>query len=90
MPARTDPARQTEYYQQVVERVGAVPGVTSVGAVSQLPLAGGNSSRSYNILGSSQSYESDLRVSTPEYFRTMGIPLLQGRSFNGRYTAASP
>ncbi len=41
LPARTDPARQASFYQQVVERVGAVPGVTSVGAVSQLPLAGG-------------------------------------------------
>ena len=90
LAARTDPARQTSFYQQVIERLGALPGVTSVGAVSQLPLAGGNSSRSYNVLGSTQGYESDLRVSTPEYFRTMGIPLLQGRNFDRHDTAASP
>ena len=54
----------------------------AVGAVSQLPLAGGNSSRSFSVLGDQQSYEADLRASTPDYFPTMGISLLQGRNFS--------
>jgi putative ABC transport system permease protein len=81
LPSTTDDARQTTFYQQVIERVRALPGVQSVGAVSRLPLSGGNSSRSFNARGSSRSYAADIRVSTPDYFKAMGIPLLQGRAF---------
>jgi len=82
LPPSTDPARQLAFYQQALERLQALPGVQSVGAVSRLPLAGGNSSRSFNVPGGEKGYEADIRVSTPEYLRTMGIPLLKGRSFN--------
>lgn len=82
LPPSTDPARQLAFYQQVLERLQALPGVQSVGAVSRLPLAGGNSSRSFNVPGGEKGYDADIRVSTPAYFRTMGIPLLKGRSFN--------
>ena len=81
--------RQTSFYQEVVERLKSVPGVESVGAVSRLPLAGGNSSRGFNIPGSSQSYNADIRVSTPDYFRTMAIPLMKGRNFSAHDTATS-
>ncbi len=81
LPSSAEAPRQTAFYQEVVERLRAVPGVKEVGAVSRLPLAGGNSTRSFNVPGSSQSYEADIRVSTPDYFQTMGIPLLRGRNF---------
>ncbi len=71
-------ARQASFYQQAVDRLGSVPGVQSAGAVSRLPLAGGNSSRSYGILGSTQSYEADIRVSTPEYFSHDWHPVVTG------------
>jgi putative ABC transport system permease protein len=90
LPSSADPVRQASFYQQVVDRLGALSGVESTGAVSRLPLAGGNSSRSYTIAGSTQNYEADIRVSTPDYFRTMGIPLLQGRDFNRHDTGSSP
>ncbi|HEY2800397.1 MAG TPA: ABC transporter permease [Chthoniobacterales bacterium] len=84
-PSRSaDAAQQTNFYRGVVERIAAVPGVKSVGAVSRLPLAGGNSSRSFNLPGDKQDYEADIRVSTPDYFPTMGVPLLQGRNFSER------
>ena len=74
----------------MIERLRhSVPGVQSVGAVSRLPLAGGNSSRTFNIPGSSQSYSADIRVSTPDYFQTMGIPLLKGRNFIAHDSSAS-
>jgi putative ABC transport system permease protein len=81
LPAAAEPARQSAFYQQVVERLGALPGVQAAGAVSRLPLAGGNSSRSFDVAGSSQPRNADIRVCTPDYFRTMGIPLLKGRNF---------
>ncbi|MDQ2918924.1 MAG: ABC transporter permease [Verrucomicrobiota bacterium] len=60
-----------------------------VGAVSRLPFSGGNSGRSFNRPGSDKSYDADIRVSTPEYFRTMNIPLLRGRVFNEQDTKDS-
>ena len=88
LPASAEPAQQDIFYQQVVERLRALPGVRTAGAVSRLPLAGGNSSRSFTIPGSNRmDYVADIRVSTPEYFHAMGMPLLQGRSFTDHDTA---
>jgi putative ABC transport system permease protein len=89
LPISATAEQQTSFYQEVVEQLRAVPGVESVGAVSRLPLAGGNSSRSFNTSGSSQAYNADLRVSTPDYFRTMKIPLLKGRNFSAHDRADS-
>ena len=82
LPSSTDPAHQLAFYQQVLQRLQALPGVQAVGAVSRLPLAGGNSSRSFSTGGSERDHNADIRVSTPDYFRTMGIPLLKGRTFS--------
>ena len=82
LPSSTNPVRQLAFYQQVVQRLQALPGVQAVGAVSRLPLAGGNSSRSFGVPGSETAYDADIRVSTPDYFRAMSIPLLKGRGFN--------
>jgi len=80
LPTSSTPSQQDDFYRQVVERLQVLPGVQSAGAVSRLPLAGGNSSRSFELPGGSKSYEADIRVSTPTYFQTMGIPLLKGRT----------
>jgi putative ABC transport system permease protein len=80
-PSFTDEARQTIFYQQILARVQSVPGVERAAAVSRLPLSGGNSTRTFNLPGSDTIYNSDIRVGTPDYLRTMGIPLLQGRNF---------
>jgi putative ABC transport system permease protein len=82
LPSSTDTVRQLAFYQQVVQRLQALPGVEAVGAVSRLPLAGGNSSRSFYVPGIEKSYDADIRVSTPDYFRAMRIPVLKGRTFS--------
>ena len=89
LPASAEPVRQRAFYEQAVERIRAVPGVERVGAVSRLPLAGGNSGRSFSVPGRSQSYNADIRVCTPDYFQTMGIPLLKGRNFSAHDRAGS-
>ncbi len=89
LPPATDDAHNLAFYQQVVERVQAVPGVMRVGAVSRLPFSGGNSGRSFNLPGSDKNYDADIRVSTPDYFRTMNIPLLRGRVFTEQDTKDS-
>jgi predicted permease len=82
LPSSADSVHQLAFYQQVLEHLQTLPGVKAVGAVSRLPLAGGNSSRSFSVPGNANTYSADIRVSTPDYFRTMGIPLLKGRSFS--------
>jgi putative ABC transport system permease protein len=82
LPSSADRVRQLAFYQQVVQRLQGLPGVQAVGAVSRLPLSGGNSSRSFYVPGIEKSFDADIRVSTPDYFRTMRIPLLRGRNFS--------
>ena len=82
LPTSSTTSQQDDFYHQVVERLQALPGVQSAGAVSRVPLSGGNSDRSFELPGSDKSYNADIRVSTPLYFHTMGIPLLKGRSLS--------
>ena len=89
LPISAAPARQSAFYEQVVERLRSMPGVQEAGAVSRLPLAGGNSSRSFGVPGGSQAYSADVRVCTPDYFHTMGIPLLKGRNFSAHDESSS-
>ncbi len=55
LPSSTDPTHQLAFYQQVVQKLQVLPGVQAVGAVSRLPLAGGNSSRSFKLLAAKRT-----------------------------------
>jgi putative ABC transport system permease protein len=82
---RYPPPRQIAFYRDVVERIGALPGVTSVGAVDNLPL-GGSDVHSFGIVGRSawdpgDEPSGEFGVVTPQYFNTIGIPLTNGRYF---------
>ncbi len=88
-PEKRDQAR---FFQQALQRVQAAPGVESAAAISRLPLTSGNSSRSFNIEGRSGNNaetgsSADYRVISPDYFRTMSIPVLKGRAFTERDNA---
>ena len=80
--AKADEAQQFQFYQQVVQQVATVPGVQHVAAISRLPFSGGNSSRTFNRPGSTKIDQADIRIATSDYFQTMGMPLVRGRSFN--------
>ncbi len=74
------------FFRELTERVKALHGVQSVGAVTELPLSGYNDNYAFLIEGRPSTIEgrstsADLRAITPDYFRTMGIPLLKGRTF---------
>ena len=78
-------AQQAAFFQQLVARVGALPGASSVAAVSGLPLRSGWG-RSLTVEGRpllsvGQAPSINHSVVTPNYFRTMGIPLIEGRDF---------
>jgi putative ABC transport system permease protein len=83
-----------QFYEQATERIGQVPGVTSVGAMSWLPFSRG-SATSYAVAGRppaapGQEAVADVRFVTPRLFDALGVPLLSGRVFDQRDTASAP
>jgi len=77
--------QQLDFFQSLFERVETLPGVRSVGATSILPTQGDMGFR-LKIDGRShplgQEPGAALRVVSPDYFSTMGIPLRKGRYFS--------
>ena len=83
---------RTQILRQLEEQIESLPGVQSAGATLSLPLGGDtfNVGRSYIREGRPMTpEESDgatYLVATPDYFRTMNIPLLSGRGFTDHDT----
>jgi putative ABC transport system permease protein len=90
-----DDASKSQFFRQVVERAGALPGVEAAGAISHLPLSGKEELDGFSIEGRTDPIEAsliqtaDFRVITPDYFRAMRIPLLKGRFFNEQDRAST-
>lgn len=93
-PNYSEPPAMINFFQQMKDRVRALPGVEGVGAIDILPLQGGNTTRFYvegdPIPAPGQAIEANLRVADENYFQTIGIPLLAGRAFDGRDHADAP
>jgi predicted permease len=85
---RQFPNRETSiaYSRQLHERLAAVPGVESRGAVSSLPFTSSVGWGFFSVEGFTpapgQELQVDQRGATTDYFRTMQIPLITGRFFN--------
>jgi putative ABC transport system permease protein len=74
------------FYKQLLERLEGAPGVETAGTVTVLPLSGMNSNASFEIEGRPRASDevvqnADYRMVSLNYFRAMGIPLLEGRYF---------
>lgn len=90
-----EPEKKAAFYDQLLQRVSVLPGVERAGFISHLPLGQSNSSSSFLVEGQpepppGQQHEARERVCSPQYFQTLGIPLLQGRFFNAQDNASSP
>ncbi len=88
------PAAQVDFFRRVVENVRSLPGVESASVNTCAPL-GCNWSTSFSIAGepplpASKRPTADFFAVGPDYFRTMQIPLLQGRYFSDSEDAGSP
>ena len=88
-----DRNRRVQFFNQLCERLRQLPGVEEVGGNIYLPMAGGSSQLSTKVHGRPPLPEGqnnpNYRVITPNYFRSMGIPLLQGRDFTEHDTTNS-
>jgi len=89
-----DPA-VTRYWDEVLRRVEALPGVRSAGLVSQLPLGGdydgyGVHAQDKPSANPDSDPEADRYSVSADYLRTMGIPVLRGRGLAGSDRQGSP
>src|SRR5205823_1896581 len=88
-----DRNERTRFFNQLCERLRNIPGVEAGGGILYLPMGGGNSSLTTKVFGRPPLREGqnapNYRLVTPEYFRSMGIPLLHGRDFTERDTTNS-
>jgi putative ABC transport system permease protein len=87
-------AAAAAFFDTLRQRLEALPGVASVGAVSSLPLSGVLANVPFTIEGRAAAPDADLRthyrLAGDGYFRTLGIPLVAGRDFDERDTAEAP
>jgi putative ABC transport system permease protein len=91
---RTEP-QTAAFYGQLIERVKALPGVVSTGTINHTPLSGFGVIVFTGIEGQPPpDREKDAPVGvgavSPDYFRTLQIPLLTGRVYDERDRADSP
>ncbi|HYK89407.1 MAG TPA: ABC transporter permease [Acidobacteriota bacterium] len=75
---------QLAFSDQILDRIKSLPGVVSAGTVTFLPLSGWWGVRGVDLESRKSSEQKAAAVwssVTPNYFRSMGIPLLRGRYF---------
>ncbi|MEW6212941.1 MAG: FtsX-like permease family protein, partial [Acidobacteriota bacterium] len=87
--------RRGEFFREVIRRMSSLPGVKSASAINHLPLSGDRWGTPFAVEGHpapppGQSPSTTFRFAHPNYFHTMGIPLLAGRDFDERDNLESP
>jgi predicted permease len=82
------------FYQQLLGRISALPGVQSASAGWPLPMSSSSASVSFNIQGrpvaKGDEPSESLGLAMPGYFETMKIPLIEGRTFGEQDGLAGP
>ncbi|MGE4086125.1 MAG: ABC transporter permease, partial [Vicinamibacterales bacterium] len=86
LPARVNtPEARRAYYAEWFQRLEALPGVTSVGGTTRIPLGSTSVTTSVQVesrpLPASELPEVEFRRAMHDYFETMGIPIKRGRGF---------
>ena len=84
-------AERSALVMEVERRLASLPGVRSVGAVTQLPLSGASLGSGFFPEGeATREFSADLRGVSPDYLGAMGIRLLRGRAFTDADGRDSP
>jgi putative ABC transport system permease protein len=82
-----DPALITNYFQQMLTSIKAVPGVEDAAVSVGLPLQGPNFGMPFTIAGQAEFADPSQRpgaafdMVTPDYFKTYGVQMIKGRAF---------
>ena len=86
-------AQTTDYYRRVLTSLREVPAIASVAAVTSLPMStiGSDFTRPYwPEHARPEGKQASIRMATPGYFGTLGLPLIAGREFTDRDDADAP
>jgi putative ABC transport system permease protein len=90
-----DGAPLAAFYQELLEKVKALPGIQSASESSDLPIANGDNYLAFVVQGDpplppGTNQDAEFVLVAPDYFETMGIPLLAGRQPSDRDGAGTP
>jgi putative ABC transport system permease protein len=88
-------AKIVPFYSQLLERVRALPGVVSAATGNNVPFDDNEWDSSFHLTGTPEyppgkEPQVELNFASPDYFKTMGIPLLRGRDFDAREVSGRP
>ena len=87
-------ARTQNFYRDLLPSLRALPGVQSASLSSDSPISGGWDELGVVVEGyqprEGEAVDAQSSLVSPEYFRTLGIPLVAGRDFNDQDTANAP
>jgi len=86
------PEQINAFYRQLLDKIGALPGITAVSASTGMPIIGVNFGMPFNLAGQAVDDPSSrpgagFNMVTPEYFRTFGVRMIQGRTLTEQDTA---
>jgi len=84
-----DKNKRRDFYQQLLGRVGTMPGVMNSGIASIVPFSSSDNSNTFQIVGQTPFTKGEepfveIRVTTPGYFDTIGTSLRGGRLFTAQ------
>jgi putative ABC transport system permease protein len=85
-PKYVTPSETWSFYGVLLQRLRGLPGVRAAGAVDALPMTGSSEGTPYRAVGAPAKRHGDepivrVSVATPDYFRALGIAVLEGRGF---------
>jgi predicted permease len=88
------PEQINAFYRQLREKIGALPGISSISVSTGMPLQGTNFGMPFSIVGQpvgdlSSRPGAGFTMVTPEYFRTFGISISKGRVFTSQDLAGN-
>src|SRR5690606_15942998 len=83
------------FYAGALARLEAVPGVTAAAATQRLPMKDGGLNLTFEVRGraparTGENPSTPVGVATTDFFRTLGIPVVRGRTFGEGDHAAAP
>jgi predicted permease len=81
-----EPRDQVKFYQELLEKIEALPGVKTAAIDDDVPFSGYRHEEYFAVTGQpeprhGEEPSAETHCVSPDYFRTMGIPILRGRSF---------
>jgi putative ABC transport system permease protein len=86
--------KRAAFFGTLIDRLAGTTGVRSASAISYRPMSGSSFNISFDVSGRPKARPGfepslEIRVVTPDYFNTMGVPLRRGRTFTSADTAGA-